>query len=252
MGMLTDSMTKLRGQIEMERSNRTTFIRNLKDNVKQLKDSTSEMQSNCRNNHSIMSKKMKADQETFLSNMKLNVSNMLTAFNNNLTEMSKTSRGQRSTFLLNLKSDVANLKALTGNTLTSIHNTNSEMFRATKKKLLTRVLDIRQQTQSNLKEMANDLSTARQIWSGAESVKSQNNKELLHQTKKTTEQPAKKASENYKETSGHLTKTDHHKESKAHLPVKDDSYSKANSPQNSEIKIGNASDETKQKKTLEL
>lgn len=252
MGMLTDSMTKLRGQIERERSNRTTFIRNLKDNVKQLKDSAFEMQNNCRNNHLIMSKKMKADQETFLSNMKLGVSNMLTAFNNNLTEMSKTSREQRSTFLLNLKSDVANLKALTANTLTSIHNTNSEMFRTTKKKLSARVLDIRQQTQNNLKEMANDFSTARQIWSGVEPVKIQNNKELPHQTKKTTEQPAKKTSENYKETSGHLAKTDHHKESKAHHPVKDYSYSKAISPQNSEIKTGNVSDETKQKKTLEL
>jgi predicted flap endonuclease-1-like 5' DNA nuclease len=133
MGLLTDDMTRLRDDIDALHNSRETFINDLMHNVSRetfindlmhnvaemhdreafvsdLRSNVAEMQSNFRNGHAEMARKLIDDLRTFVSGLKADVSDMKQGFRNGHAEMARKLIDYLRTFASNLNKTVANLR----------------------------------------------------------------------------------------------------------------------------------------------
>ncbi|MEW6731759.1 MAG: hypothetical protein AB1489_10560 [Acidobacteriota bacterium] len=211
MGMLTTNMARLCSDIEIMRSKREIFLKDLKNSVKTLKQNSAEMQSNLRNNHLIMSRKMRMDQSNFMSNMKLKTTNLLAGFHSTRTEMSNTANINRLVFLSRLRSNVHALKSTTTAMLANLHNANDEMFKKTKATRVAFVLNIKQKNSNRSEEFTADLASTRQCWHSLRSLKQLAKETVQRHTKEMSERRTKVEPEKHRpvlETSGKGTTAD--------------------------------------------
>ena len=103
MGLLTDDMTRLRGEVDALRSSREAFIEDMKTDV-------SHMQSDFRNDHAEMAGKLRDDLGTFVSELEANVSEMKAGFNNDHAEMARKLRDDLGTFVSELRQETTGLR----------------------------------------------------------------------------------------------------------------------------------------------
>lgn len=117
MGVLTDDMARLRGEVNLLRDERRTLAKNIKENTQNRKDTTMEMREQFRDAHFAMAESSKRDRIAWFSGLKSNIAAMKEGFYSDfavvreaIAEMAASTQRANSRFVATMKSDVAQMK----------------------------------------------------------------------------------------------------------------------------------------------
>ena len=117
MGVLTDDMARLRGEVNCLRDERMNLAKNIKETTQHRRDDTMKMREGFRNAHFDMAERSRQDRTKWFSGLKSHVLGMKEGFysdfavvRQNLSEMAMNTRNANSSFVTTLKDNVAVMK----------------------------------------------------------------------------------------------------------------------------------------------
>ncbi len=110
MGILTDDMTRLVGEIVDLRRGRGAFMKDLARETKEMEDSVSVMRAGFLKSHGGMARRLKANLKAFNRNLKSSVKNMEAGFNKAHSAMARKTRAERQAFVADLNEAGAGLR----------------------------------------------------------------------------------------------------------------------------------------------
>ena len=110
MGILTDDITRLVGEIVELRRGRGEFMKDMARETKEMEDSVSVMLGGFLKSHTDMARRLKDDLNAFNHNLKNNVRNMEAGFRKVHSEMARETKADRQAFVSGLNEAVAGLR----------------------------------------------------------------------------------------------------------------------------------------------
>jgi len=117
MGVLTDDMARLRGEVNHLRDERRNLAKDMKENTQNRKDATMKMREQFRNAHFAMAESSKQDRMAWFSGLKSNISAMKEGFysdfavvRDSIAEMAASTQMANSRFVATMKNDVSQMK----------------------------------------------------------------------------------------------------------------------------------------------
>lgn len=153
MGLLTDDMTRLSGEIAASRDSRIAFTND-------LKSLNAERVTGFREDHSIMSDEMKGRLMAFAADLRATVSEMLTVFREDHSRMSDETKGWLGVFVSDLRNTVSEM-------LTGFRETQTRLSEDIKSDLSAFISDLKDTVDGFRGEVRADMAGARRAWTGA-------------------------------------------------------------------------------------
>jgi hypothetical protein len=106
MGILTDHMTRLRGEVDALRGVRGALIRDLTRGARDLAATVSVMRADFTSAHAAMAKQTRGEREAFVAAVNSEVNSLLGAFSRDRDDMARKGRHDRGVFLSEMRSQV--------------------------------------------------------------------------------------------------------------------------------------------------
>lgn len=117
MGLLTDDMARLRGEVNFLRDERMILAKSIKEDTQNRKDATMAMREQFRNAHLTMAESSKRDRMAWFSGLKSNIVSLKEGFyrdfaavRHTLAEMAANTQKTNADFVTSMKSDVSQLR----------------------------------------------------------------------------------------------------------------------------------------------
>jgi peptidoglycan hydrolase CwlO-like protein len=95
MGMMTDAMKRLRGEVEALRKERGTLMQDLALGTTQLRDAVATMQAGFRKTHGDMARHAKAERKAFITKQKRTVAHLRKEFATDMAGAARAWHGTR-------------------------------------------------------------------------------------------------------------------------------------------------------------
>jgi len=110
MGILTDDMTRLRGEVEGLRSDRESLLADVSTSVANLKARTNAMQEGFHRDHTEMATQLRGGLSDFIGGLKSDVTKMQDGFRDSHADMAAQTSRQRQDFTSGLQQGVAQFR----------------------------------------------------------------------------------------------------------------------------------------------
>lgn len=110
MGILTDDMTRLRGEVEGLRSDRESLLADVRTSVADLKARTNAMQEGFHRDHTEMATQLRGGLSDFIGGLKSDVTKMQDGFRDSHADMAAQTSRQRQDFTSGLQQGVAQFR----------------------------------------------------------------------------------------------------------------------------------------------
>jgi hypothetical protein len=121
MGVMTDAMKRLRGEVDALRDARGVLVQDLAIGTRQRRDVVATMQAGFRKTHEAMAGKMKKARVAFVTDLAADAMKMIEGFHKARSAMAKRARAERLTFVLGQKRTVASLRHAVAADLAGAH-----------------------------------------------------------------------------------------------------------------------------------
>jgi hypothetical protein len=121
MGVMTDAMKRLRGEVDGLRGARGALVQGLAIGTKQRRDAVATMQAEFRETHGDMAEKAKKARVAFVTGLAADAMKTIVGFHKSRSAMAKRARAERLTFVLEQKRTVAGLRQAVAADLAGAH-----------------------------------------------------------------------------------------------------------------------------------